>query len=321
MAVLFAGSEREALVQGGSTGYSESTSYRRTAYSRASSLLSGGDYLAPFQTSTSEVWLNWRTAADQFGESNIVRCELRDASNNVVARVSFSAQVPTAQYWDGSTYQNVPGTSPAELNTTLTQYTLHVKQGTGADGEVELFVNGTLTASATGLDLTAYGDMTNARLLYTGSRSRGYVEVVASDTESTVDWGVLTVVPSADGTDTDGTGAVSTVNELDMNTATYIEFDTAGQKRSFVHSTINVENFVRGVTVSACARRVDGTGPQQMRPYVIVGGTRYFGTTFSLTTSFTNYTYTWSESPATSTDWTTAEVNNASFEMGWEMVA
>lgn len=323
MTVLFAGSEREALLQGGPTGYSEVTtaSQRRAAYSRAAANTTTGDYTCPFQAASDEVYLNWRTAADHFGESNGVRAELRDASNNVLARVNFTSQVPTAQYWDGSVFQNAVGTAPAELNTTLTQYTLHVKKGAAGTGLVELFVNGVLAQTSGPIDLTSYGDMANAKLYYSGSRNRGYVEVVATDDESTADWGVLTVPPSANGTDTDGTGDVGDVNEVDMNTATYVAFDTAAQKRSFVHSAISVANFVRGVAVAACARRVDDSGPQQIRPYLIVGGNRYYGTTFALSTSFTNYEYVWSQNPDTLTDWTTSDVNDVTLEMGWEAVA
>lgn len=324
MTVLFAGSEREAEIQGAGS-YTEDTNgtYRRSAYSRAAAVILGstGDYTCPFQTASDEVFLNWRTAADQFGENNGVRAELRDASNNVLVRVSFTGQVPTAQYWNGSEFVNATGVAPVESNVVLTQYSLHVKKGAAGTGLVELFVDGILKQTTGAIDLTSYGDMANAKFYYSGARRRSYVEVVATDGESTQDWGVLTVPPSANGTDTDGTGAASDVNEVVMNTATYLAFDTAAQKRSFVHTAITVENFVRGVTVSACARRVDGTGPQQMRPYVIVGGVRYYGTTFALTTSFTDYQYVWSQNPATLTDWTTSDVNDTNFQMGWEAVA
>lgn len=322
MTVYFAGTEREALQQGAAGTYSEDadTDDMRAAYSRASSKMSGtSEYVCNFSDDLSELFFHCVVARTGTGAGDGDWIEFRDSSNDVLVRLRSVSQNFTLQYWNGSAYVDVGSGVVLATGAERFVFTVHIKKHASA-GVVEWWNAGVLVDTTGDIALTSYGDINNVRLSRSTISNNFYSEIVVAD-ESVTDWGCLTVPPSANGTDTDGTGAVGDVNELNMSTATYLEFDTAAQKRSFIHAAIAVENYVKGVGVACCARRVDGSGPQQIRPYLIIGGVRYYGSTFALTTGFLNYQYVWSVNPDTGVAWITDDVNDSGFEMGWEAVA
>lgn len=325
MTILFTGTEREALVQSGSGTYSESTSsgYFASNRSRAASDVNGSStawYDCPLSAETSEAWLHYLRRYSGFNDTTSgPSIEFCDASDNVIAKIAeVSGTTYALQYWDGSAFVQVGDSFINQVNNLYVD-DFYLKKGDG-DGEVAWYRAGVELASATGLTITAYGDIAKVRLR-NQANDNFYSQIIVTDGEQTTGWGCYTVPPNAEGIDTDGTGAYTDVNEINRNDATYIALDTAGQKHSFGVATQTVANFVRGVAVAGAARRVDGTGPQQIRPYVIVGGVRYYGDTFALTTVFANYEYVWQLSPATGVEWTTDEVNDPDFEFGWEAVA
>lgn len=327
MTILFAGTEREALQQGAVGTFSENSTagYFRAAWSRAAALASTdtSQYTAPFSDGVAEGWLHFMLRTADYGGSyggTTTQIAVRDSVRDIIRiRNTAVSGVFDIAYYNGSTYVAI-GTFAWAINTLCT-YDLHFKAGAG-DGVIALYKDDALLLQATNLTLApTSNEFVQATFLPINVLSPWrYSEVVVS-TVSTLQWGCKTAPPAANGTDTDGTGAVTDVNEINMDTGTYVQLDTAGNKRSFTLAARAVENFVMGVTAAACARRVDGTGPQNIRPYLIIGGTRYYGTTFALDVTFKNFEYTWDNNPATTTDWTTAEVNDAALEMGWEAVA
>jgi len=322
MTVLFAGSEREALQQGVSGTYFEDGNLAIAPYARGSAGFSGASaYDAVFNDEVTECWFHVRRAYTGFNDyTSSPPIFAMDAANNVVAKLEITIDDNyLLQYWNGAAFVTV-GTKILQNANVPQVIDFHIKKGAG-DGEVAVYKNGVLHAQATGLNLVSFGDLAKIRMGSRGSDNRWSQVIVTDAAEPTIDWNLWTVVPSANGTDTDGTGTVADVNELNMNTATFVGLSAAGEKRSFVHAAINTEDFIRGVVVAGCMRRVDDTGPQSIRPYLIIEGTRYYGDTFALTIGFLDYEYVWPLSPASGTDWTTDEVNDPTFEMGWEAVA
>lgn len=146
-------------------------------------------------------------------------------------------------------------------------------------------------------------------------------QVMLDDT-TTVNNVVKTVVPtSLSSTDTGGTGAVTDFNEIVLNDGTYMELTATGQQRAWLAAARTFTRLIKGVTMSGRILRVDATGPQSVKPYVKIGATRYYGTTYALTTGFLQYQYTWVLNPSTGVAWTTAQANDATLEFGWEAVA
>lgn len=321
MTTLFAGTEREALQQAATGVYSESAGPRRAGYSRAATTCgpqtnSDCRLTCNMDAAVPEAWINFYTGqfvGAYFG------VEAKDASGNTIARITNGGAL---QYWNGSTFVTAPGTTFSQVADGVV--TMRVCKGAGSAGRVEAYWNENLISDSGPIALTSFGDIAYFDVVgypLTGlNRHRFFSEVVISD-ESTLQWGCFTVPPVADGADTDGAGTVADVNELDLNESTFIALSAAGEKRSFTHDDVNAENYVKAVSVAGRIRRVDDTGPQQIRPYLTIEGTRYYGPTFALTTGFKNYCHSWSLNPATGTDWTTADVDLPEFAQGWEAVA
>lgn len=95
---------------------------------------------------------------------------------------------------------------------------------------------------------------------------------------------------------------------------TYVYTGTNGEYDRYGMSDMSEEDRgeyteIDSVTMWVWARR-GGTGTAQLQAGVRIGTTDYTGiNTVSLSTSYVNFTYTWTQNPATSADWTITEVN------------
>lgn len=326
MTVLFMGGEREALVQAsGTTTEGNSAGYYDSAVSRGYVTLegSGATYLAPFSASSDDVWLHMRRRQYGFSDGSAqATINFRDASNNVLARLrNISSGNYGLEYWDGSSFVGVPGSPNPGPAGVMHVYDVHIVRHASA-GIVEWYYDGALIASATGLNTASYGTMTNIQMVWVVDGGGAISEVVVTDADPTIGWKLTTFPPTGDGTDTDGTGTYADVDELVTSTADFIALDTAGQHHSFTKGTHSYLNEISGVAIAAQIRVADGTGPQQIKPYVKIGGTRYYGTTFALTNGFVNYRYVWLQDPSTLADWDYLDVGSDTYmEFGWEAVA
>lgn len=218
------------------------------------------------------------------------------------------------EVYDGTTWVTGPGFN-ATANSKFT-YDIHYE----SSGKVSFYINGSPYFEHTG-SLHATADVQKARFKaqYSGTVS----EVIVSDS-NTVARRLESEVATANGTDNvDGTGSYVDIDEIGLNDSDVLILNAAGQKRSFTSParTFNSVNHTpKTVTVSARMKR-DATGPQNARFYLIIGGTRYYSTTFALADGFLTYQYSWDTNPATGTAWTYAEAQSASLEWGIEALA
>jgi len=317
MTVYFQGSELEAITRATGTATEDTTNFDAT-YSRAAASGNSTTLEAQFSTTgLTELWyhfymknINSNTTA---GQPVIIY----DSSGNQFVRFNVSGGVWTLQYWNGAAWTNASATT-FSYSTGIRTFDIHVKRGTGTAGLIEVYVDGVLTINTGGFNLSNYADFQKIRFA-PAVVAYAVSQVSIADT-TTVGWNVYTAPPNAAGTDTDGTGAITDFNEITLNDATYLELTAAGQHRSTKAAARVLTKNVKGVTAAARAMRVDATGPQQIKPYVLISGTRYYGTTFALTTGFIDYQYTWNTNPATGVAWTTTEANDVNLEIGWEAV-
>jgi len=317
MTFYYLATEAEAQIQ--STGAVAETTSGTTydsSWSRAALSESGGN------DSTSDPGVAiadyWASFLYQFGSSPGTGqpWQFADNAGTQMFRANLvGTRTVQFQYWNGSAWTNIGSTYAFASSSVNYRCDLHVVPG--ASGSFEFYVNGVsvLTGSAS---MTAFASLRKFRHGPLGSTQ--YISEIVIASESTVAHRVKTVPPTANGTDTDGTGAITTINEAVMSTATYLELSTAGHKRSWVNANPSLTGNIRAVSVTAYAMRVDATGPQKIKPYVLISGTRYYGTTFTLTTGFLPYQYVWELNPATGVAWTAANVNSTAFEKGWEAV-
>lgn len=301
----------DALDRGVGTN-TESTGGRDSTYSRMGS---SAQVVSDFGTNMTEGWVHFYVNNISGNASNGTPMILRNSAGSQFIRINAGEPNWTLQYWSGSAWTSV-GSSTGRVDGGYID--IHFKIGTG-DGILEWYVNSVLVASSTTLNLNAYSEVRSGQWNH-AQVGYAYSQVLASDT-ATIGVRCLTVPPTSNGTDTGGTGAVTDINESTINTSTFVSFDTAGQRRSTVSTARSLTRQIKAVTVSGQIRKVDSTGPQSIKPYLLISGTRYYGTTFALTVGIANYQYTWNTNPATSAPWTTADANSASLEMGWEAVA
>jgi len=130
-------------------------------------------------------------------------------------------------------------------------------------------------------------------------------------------------LPTADGTGHDWTHTAASVyqsiNVVGSAYATnYTQSDTVGQ-RAGVAITPNSFTTIHAVTIRAYCRNPGG-GTAKFRPYVKIGGTRYYGDEVTLPADTCDLReYVWYKNPALSPPndaWTTAALGSA--ELGWE---
>lgn len=324
MAIYFQGTEREAFsVVTGTGGVSESTDAGTfdASFCRASLRITGTSYAQrDWGTSlTGTIWFHaqWRTDNAGTGQAAAI---FLDSSGNQFLRLNVPSNGTfQMQYWNGTAWTNIGSSWAWAINT---RYILDIKITLGVSGGVEVYWNNALRTSGSA-SLTAYANLRSIRLQAhaTGVGAGAHWSQIQIADVSTLNHNVFTMTPSTAGTDTDGTGTNADITETTLSDATYVEFTTAGQKRSGKTTARSLTGTVKAVCVTGRLMRVDATGPQKARPYVLIGGTRYYGTTFALTTGFAEYFYVWETNPATGLAWTTADVNDANLEIGWEAVA
>lgn len=236
-------------------------------------------------------------------------------------RMPTTAGTFVIELWDGGAWNSIAsGIDPALA---AGRWNFHVTGAGGMSGAALLQRNGVTIVSVTGQDFTDFADLRFCRWGCMGTdATRSDTSEFAIGTASLANHKLKTVRANANGTDaSDGSGTYTDVNENGLNDATFIELTASGQKRSIKAAARTLSSpAYKGVTVTGRLMVQDLTGPQQAKPYLLISGTRYYGTTFALTTGFVNYQYTWLVNPATTLAWTTSDVNSANLEWGWEAV-
>lgn len=325
--ILFVGSEREALIQGPGSTYQETASagyYRPAPYARAASGLGGGDYYrAPLGGPYPLLSVHVATRNDGFGAGGGDVVAFLDSADNIFLRLFGENPTWHMQYWDGAAWQNI-GVSVNPTYGSVGLFDITLDMSTPSAAEVHAYYNGIEFGAGT-VDISDYvSDIEEVRFYRGQSDGQWFSEVVITDSDEKIAGVGLTTFPAtSNGTDTGGLGNPSDVNEINMDLGTFIALNGAGVRRSFVSTDrgLNTDRIVLGFTVAGRMSKTGSTGPQHVKPYVLIGGTRYYGSTFALTVSADPYKYTWVLNPDTAAPWTAAEVNDPDLEWGWEAVA
>jgi hypothetical protein len=138
------------------------------------------------------------------------------------------------------------------------------------------------------------------------------------------DIAVRTLVPTGDGTysqlmgsDLDQLGNWQNVDETPPSGADYNYSSTVGEHDTYALADLPASvTTVYGVQSCTVANKSDaGTG--SMKPMIRSGGSNYYGSTYALNTTPTEYMELWEQDPATAAAWAPAAVNAA--EAGMEV--
>lgn len=329
MTIYFQGSEMESLWY--NPGYPqpvESTSGREVAWSRAAAYPNNtGNYIeADAGQELTEFWLHgFIGIGDATNPNSTPIFRFYDGADAEMLRIQVAGgTIASMLYWDGTAWVAL---SPATFlygRGIYYRFDFRILMGDGATtpDRVEVWIDELLVIVREEIGfLKANFNGTRYYRGWHANRGSTHSQIIISD-ESMLNWHSLTVPPTGEGTDaTDGVGAYTTVNELVTNNANFVAFSAAGQKRSFVSTARTLSEEIRGVTVAGRLRKADESSPDTVRPYLIVGVTRYYGDNKTLTVGYLNFRHTWDLNPATAAAWTPGEVNDASLEWGWEVVA
>lgn len=225
------------------------------------------------------------------------------------------------QYWNGSTWVQVGSTfNPAVYSSVMTE--IVIRFTTGASGTAEMFFNG--VSKAAGSIGSATTNIKSAQFFSPDVNATWYFSegCFEDGTQGLIGSVVETEAPTANGTDnSDGTGSYTDIDETITNDADRMTLTAAGQKRSFT-SPARTSTLAEVLGVSVAARMSRGTsGPQNMKFYLLIGGTRYYSPTIALGLGYAAYQYTWAVDPSTGVQWTAADANAATLEWGIEAVA
>lgn len=206
---------------------------------------------------------------------------------------------------------------------------LYLLCSSSTSGAVELRLNGTTVASASGLITSNSGNSyANKFALYgcPGFNYGYYDDCWISDTTWQGDCKVETIYPSANGTTNNFTasGAASQyqcVDETgDYNSDTdYTYSPNAGDKDLYAMGNLaSVTGTIKGVNINAVIRK-DDTGTRTAAMVIRNAGVESVRTTNTLTTSYVVYSEALTQDPTDSTTWTIAKVN--AMELGVKVIA
>lgn len=324
MTILFAGSELESFITSGSPAEATTAGTFDSTYARASIRIPtvGTDYVETLPwTARSDLYysFNWRQA----GAGSVgTMVQFYNNSGTPVFRIQHtSALTMQGQYWDGAAWQNIGSTYALAGS----RERVDIEIVGGASGSFRLSVENTLRLSGSA-SMTQVANLTKAR--HFGNSSSGtasnqtHISAVMAATEVTTTWLLESKPPTSAGTDTDGTGNYLNIDETTLSDADVIALASTGNKQSMKTGARTLASgFIpKGVTVTARAK-CGATGPQSLKLYLLISGTRYYSSTIALTTSMAAYEYTWDLNPSTGVAWTSAQASDANLEWGYEAAA
>lgn len=219
------------------------------------------------------------------------------------------------QYWNGSTWNALPGLTYQVLGSTV--MTVDYMIDTVA-GRIEVYQNGVLMTAA---DLPQIVGMAIAMVQFGNSYDRYmYQQTLIATGEPTIGCSVRTRYATGQGEDSAWTGTFADVDEYPYNDSDYITAANVGDKESFIANdlpALPVGNEVKGVVIAARFRNNGGT-PGNIRPYLFIGGVQYPANNFpDATVGWTAGVTVFSNNPATGTAWG-KDINTVNVQFGVE---
>jgi hypothetical protein len=325
MGVIWQGHEAECYKLSSSSN-TEDTGAREAGYERAGMKIPAGTPIrsAPDWSSVDELWHRFRYNCTGGYAVGFVLWGVENAAGQILAQiVCVTTSTWQFQVWDGAAFVNVGSPQNYVSGGTVGRFDIHMKGGN--PGQVEVYGG---APGSTALQLSAtgnYNSVVNMVRIYHNAPSiaGGFNSYVAGEVVQTTP--TLNTVsemgfPASNGADTGGTGTYADVDEQNFSDSDFVAFSAAGQHQSFKAAARTLtDKIVTGVTAS-CRAWYEAGGATQIKPYLTIGGTRYYGPTLALTLVPAGYQYTWTTNPATGIAFTQAQANDATMEWGWEAV-
>lgn len=327
MTVLWVGHEADCYVLNNANNVENSAaaahdaSYERTGM-KSGRAGSGNLRSTPDWAATDEIWHRFNLLAGGYSVGMVLWGAMNVAGTILAQIVAATSGTAQFQVWNGAAFVNVGAAFALVGNNVKGRADVHMKGG--AAGLVEVYYgtpgSQTLVVNAA----ASYASVINLVRIYHGCSANAVTDTTVADeivqTTSTLSSTSETKPPTSNGTDVNGTGTWADVDETPYNDVDVVTLGASGQHQSFkAAARTQTQAVVTGITAS-CRAWYEAGGPSQLKPYLTIGGLRYYGTTFNLALTAAGYQYTWLINPATGVAFTTAEGNAATLEWGWEAV-
>ena len=320
MTPLFAGGELEAfkIVAGTPDENIDFTRYDTNCARCAIRMSNNCVVETPAFTASSSLWVHWESHhISGYGISSLV---LVNGSGTALFRVrETSADNLQMQYWNGSAWTNI-GSAVSVVG--YAQRVIDIKLVGGSSGSAEFYLGGTFQTSGSA-SMTSVTNITKAQWgESTLSQSTWLSQMIVADT-STIGHKFYLRPPTGNGVNTAWTGDCTSVDELAITDADYIESGTASQVETFTHAAITLPSgqAVKAVVVSARAAAAAG-GPQNMQFAIRRGSTDYFSSSVSgLASGYAPFVGIFVNDPSTSAQWTSSNAGSVSTEFGLKSIA
>lgn len=318
--VSFIGSEFSALRFTGAALEVTSGGTFRSANSRGSMYLidSVPQFTATWAAAVAEGWIHAvATSSWDNDSSDNILIVYTGAVVPLFRLMTSAVATVQAQYWNGSAWVNTAAVFA--INGALQELVIHLIAG--ASGSFEVYQNGTLLRSGSVVFVGTDMQYANFYCPDDNQFAVWWSEIMLSDNSYSLVSSVCeTEAPTANGTDTTGTGSYTDVDEIPLSDVDAITFAAAGLRNSFTSParTSTLANVI-GVSVAARMKR-DTTGPQKAKFYLKIGGTRYYSGDLTLGLAYDAYQYTWVTNPSTGVAWTATDANSSALEWGIESV-
>lgn len=329
MSILFVGNV--AADFGASWSDSDSLTVRDAAYSPTAMFYNGQTDNDPGSAGvvnlpanpTGDVWLHYRYRSPNTNISNSTVdghfITFRAANGAQLARFDILDNGIRAEA-NGDT--NVVGASTALSPNTI--FTFDLRLVVGANITLDLYQNGSLISSATAAN--AGGKGVCRQIVFDmfdySSNANGQFQlseaIVTDEGESTIGWRLATFDPISAGFHTGWEGDFSSVSN--PNDGRFLYAGAADLRESWIHSAYagpSSPASIRAVVAKLAGDR-GGTGPQNVAPFLRIGGADYDAPSVPLDYRFRQLGV-WSQNPATASAWTTAEL--AALEAGVRSLA
>lgn len=223
--------------------------------------------------------------------------------------------------WNGSTWVNLV-TGGAGVGSALGRFDYNIVRDTdGTDGEAAVYINGTLSGSrATGLDTTLVAWTSIDRCEWSHEATSGgdtwaMSAFILADTDTTA-MIFVQELPTADGTNTDFTGAYTTIDELGRNDADFITSSTPGDRSTFtgnINAIIDSGYDILASVITANVRNV-GAGGINMAATRYVSATNYDGSSLAIGAAGAGVVMDIAEvDPSTAVAWTASGIEAIEF--------
>jgi hypothetical protein len=323
MTILAGGGEMGAFIPSDSSIIeSTSSGYFDSSFARCALNCSGSaSYADGFEfAATGDTWTHFEVIQNTASASGsqATLCTWLDASANELFRLTsttpFTGQTMTIQlqYNNASVWTNL-GSSFTVTSALLTLDVNLVSNSASGSGTV--YLSGTQRSTGTA-NLSALAGVAQFRgngktvaIPATVSLS----QVIIAD-ESTIGWRLKTVPATGAGATTDWTGTYTEIDEIVYSDADFINSATVDQVELFSHGTTVPSGYtVRGVIVTARAKRGSASGPQNLQLALRSGGTTYFSSSQALGLGYGAHSKVWEQDPATTADFTASAISTLQF--------